>query len=181
MGSSPEDAVPGGQDILTLTFDIADIGGQFEFDTACFSSVIKAISMIDGEFPPVDHGSGASGTGEVVFTKGVVTVLSDPGGILDGESAVPELFTLNQNYPNPFNDGTAISFSLSTAADVRLAVYDILGRRVAVIADGFHTAGSHRAGWDGTDRSGEAAASGIYFAVLHSPEGSLQKKMLLLR
>ncbi len=60
---------------LTLTFVVTDVGGVFEFDTACFSSSLVTIFMIDNVFPPVNHGP--SGTGEATFQKGIVYIEKD--------------------------------------------------------------------------------------------------------
>ncbi|MBO6574165.1 MAG: DUF11 domain-containing protein [Rhodothermales bacterium] len=60
-----------------------------------------------------------------------------------GDVDVPTGFDLDAAYPNPFNPQTTVPFSLSEAAQVHLAVYDLLGREVAVLADGMMTAGRH--------------------------------------
>jgi len=65
---------PGGRVILTFSFDVNSLSGDFEFDTACFSSGIPTIFMVDDQFPPMDHGP--LGTGEATFAKGIITVLS---------------------------------------------------------------------------------------------------------
>ena len=60
--------------------------------------------------------------------------------------------------PNPFNQRTAVGFQLSVSGEVNLAVYDITGREVAVLAEGWYPAGSHQVVWDA-----EGMSSGIYF------------------
>ena len=75
----------------------------------------------------------------------------------------PSTFGLAQNYPNPFNPTTNIRFQVPEAADVRLAVYDRLGREVAVILDGRMDAGSHEARFDAT-----GLASGVYLYKLQA-------------
>jgi poly(3-hydroxybutyrate) depolymerase len=72
--------------------------------------------------------------------------------------AVPLAFSLEQNYPNPFNPLTSIRFGLATSADVNLTVYDILGRRVAVLVNERKNAGSFEVKFDGSH-----LASGVYF------------------
>lgn len=66
-------------------------------------------------------------------------------------------FTLNQNFPNPFNPSTTIAYTLSTTSRVRLEVFDILGRTVAVLVDGERHRGPHHAVWTAP------GASGIFF------------------
>jgi hypothetical protein len=88
----------------------------------------------------------------------------------------PADFNLQQNYPNPFNPSTEISYNLPRAGNVSLRVYDLLGRRVAVLVDGFATAGNYRATFDGTHLS-----SGIYIAHLQAGNHSENCKMVLLK
>ena len=71
-------------------------------------------------------------------------------------------FVLGPNYPNPFNPSTLIPYELASSGYVRLAVFNLLGQRVATLVDGVQSAGAHRARWDGTDAIGQAAAAGVY-------------------
>jgi hypothetical protein len=101
----------------------------------------------------------------------------------------PQLRTsLAQNYPNPFNPVTTIRFTLgsedlkgSTTAPVLLEIYDIAGRRVAVLMDRCLAPGLYQVRWDGTGPGGEALASGVYFTRLAVGERVLSHKLVLLR
>jgi len=73
------------------------------------------------------------------------------------EEAQPETFTLQDAYPNPFNPTTAIAFDLPLGSEVRLAVYDMLGREVARLVDGYREAGVHQVTFDATH-----LPSGVY-------------------
>lgn len=73
----------------------------------------------------------------------------------------PTVFALDQNYPNPFNPTTRIGYALPVPARVDLGVFDLLGRRVAVLADGDMEAGFHNA-----DLDGASLAAGVYFIRL---------------
>jgi hypothetical protein len=64
------------------------------------------------------------------------------------EGGLPDGFTLRQNYPNPFNPSTRISYELEQSGSVRLAVFDVLGREVAVLFDGIQASGIHHATFD---------------------------------
>jgi len=78
--------------------------------------------------------------------------------------------------PNPFNPSTTLSFTLPRQARARLAVYDVLGREVRVLADEDFTAGEHRILFDGSN-----LPSGLYFARLQSEEFVSTQKLLLLK
>ena len=78
------------------------------------------------------------------------------------QSALSHSFVLGPNYPNPFNPSTLIPYELASSGYVRLAVFNLLGQRVATLVDGVQPAGAHRARWDGTDAAGQAAAAGVY-------------------
>jgi hypothetical protein len=87
----------------------------------------------------------------------------------------PETFELRQNYPNPFNPATNIEFVLGRTQLVRLAVYDVMGREVAVLFNGQVEAGKvYQLSFDGATQ-----ASGIYFYRLESAERTQIRKMLL--
>lgn len=104
-------------------------------------------------------------------------------------SPEPEYRTaLFQNYPNPFNPSTTIRFTIGRddcgtngEAQVRLALYDLSGRRVAVLKDGKMPPGEHEVRWDGRGIEGAALASGVYFVRLSIGGKTLTGKMILLR
>ncbi|MFP8488834.1 S8 family serine peptidase [Gracilimonas sp. Q87] len=79
------------------------------------------------------------------------------------EPARPKEFTLSSNYPNPFNPVTTVEYALPEQADVQLFVYNLLGRRVAVLVDRNQPAGQYRASFDAAGLS-----SGWYFARLQA-------------
>ncbi|MGI9175045.1 MAG: ScyD/ScyE family protein [Rhodothermales bacterium] len=75
---------------------------------------------------------------------------------------LPEQFELGQNWPNPFNPTTRIAFKLAEHADVRLTVYDVVGREVATLVREPMEAGTYEVEWEGTDAAGRALPSGLY-------------------
>lgn len=100
---------------------------------------------------------------------------SGPVAIRD-EGAVPETFALRQNYPNPFNPSTTIEFSLPVESDVRLEVFDVLGRRIASLVSEILPAGKHRVIWNAS-----GVSSGIYFYRLQAKRWIDSKKLVLIR
>jgi hypothetical protein len=94
---------------------------------------------------------------------------------------MPFAFSLFQNYPNPFNPITTIGYTLHSSGHVELAIYDVLGRKIRILADEIMSAGMHETIWDGRDASGRKVASGIYFYSIETSGGkSAVKKMIFL-
>ena len=80
------------------------------------------------------------------------------------------------NYPNPFNPLTTIRYQLPEASEVGLAVYDVLGRKVQVLVDGFEEAGSRSVVWDAKE-----VASGLYFVRMQTGDFVGVRKMVVVR
>jgi hypothetical protein len=78
--------------------------------------------------------------------------------------------------PNPFNSKTVLSFQLQDASLIELEVFDITGREVDKVAEGYYPAGEHKVAFNG-----EGLSSGIYFAVLKAGEAKMTQKLLLLK
>ncbi len=84
------------------------------------------------------------------------------GGDGDILSLLPQVFALHQNLPNPFNPVTRIRYDLPELSQVRLEVFNILGRKVCTLVNGLESAGYKNAVWKGVDMNGRAVSSGIY-------------------
>lgn len=108
------------------------------------------------------------------FTRsaaGLVGVKEDLTGVH------PEDFQLHQNYPNPFNPSTTIRYTLPVASAVKLSIFDVLGREVAILVNEQHRqAGSYVEQWNA-----DGFSSGVYFYRLQVNGKILTKRMLLLR
>jgi hypothetical protein len=105
------------------------------------------------------------------------------GGALSPLSPVPSagVTGLGRNYPNPFNPMTTIPFFTASDALVELAVYDIHGRRLRTLVSERFPPGHHQVVWDGKDKDGQQAASGMYFLRLRAGETTMVKKMILVK
>jgi hypothetical protein len=112
------------------------------------------------------------GTGQAVLPGGKVADLR----IQAVQASVPSSFVLHQNYPNPFNPLTMIRYDLPEKGKVRLAVYDILGREIAVLVDQ-----QQEAGYYSIPFLADKLSSGVYFYELVSGSRTEIKKMLLVR
>ena len=87
-----------------------------------------------------------------------------------------ESFHLEQNHPNPFNPTTKISFSLPEAANVKLIVFDVNGREVMQLLNGFLNVGQHSVTFDGSNLS-----SGVYFYRIQAGKVLKSRPMMLLK
>lgn len=116
-----------------------------------------------------------SASASAFSSGGAEESVASNGGIL------PESMELSQNYPNPFNPSTTIDFSLPTAGQVSLEVYNILGVKVATLVNGALTAGRHSVVWNSTTDGGEPVSSGVYFYRLVTEDQVLSRKMMLLK
>ncbi len=94
----------------------------------------------------------------------------------EDDSGIPTQVSLNQNYPNPFNPVTVISYELPESGSVTLEVFNALGQRVAVLADGHQAAGTHHVNFDAA-----SLASGIYLYRLQAGTTILTRKMMFLK
>ncbi len=95
---------------------------------------------------------------------------------IDDLAQRPTEITLDANYPNPFNPTTTLSFALPESMPVRLEVFSATGQLVATLVDAPMTSGTHH-----VDFRADHLASGLYLYRLTTPDGSLIRKMTLLK
>jgi len=113
-----------------------------------------------------------------ITQAGLATALSVDAGItlVQPPGVLPEQLTLFQNYPNPFNSTTLITYEVPESRLVTLAVYDILGREVATLVDGWKDRGSYTVRFDGG-----GVTSGVYLYRLNAGGHGMTRKMQLLK
>jgi len=92
------------------------------------------------------------------------------------------IYKLLPNYPNPFTRSTTINYSNTQAGNVKLIIYDIIGREIRTLVDEHQTSGHQSTQWDGTDREGTRVPSGTYFYQIRGEdEFTNAKKMIFLK
>jgi hypothetical protein len=91
-------------------------------------------------------------------------------------STAPKTFLLEQNYPNPFNPSTTIRYQLPVASEVKLEVYDVLGKKIATLVSERQSAGSYQVVWNASGLS-----SGTYFYRLQAGTFVETKKMIMVK
>ena len=92
--------------------------------------------------------------------------------------SAPEYFSLGQNYPNPFNPQTQFHYDLPKSGNINLGIYDVLGKEVYTVLNGYQRAGKHNVLWTGINNKGLQVQSGIYFYRLTTDSEITTKKMV---
>lgn len=110
-----------------------------------------------------------------------VSVVDTNVSVEDGLDEFPSTFDLKQNYPNPFNPETSITYNLTKPGNVSLQVFDITGRHIAELTQGYTQAGTHSVVWDGKNQNGQAVASGLYLYRLDVDGTASTRTMTLLK
>ena len=130
--------------------------------------VSDLVAIATHEDPPAGLEQG------IIIVPGLTGALPTLAG--EAPAEVPTESGLEANYPNPFNPSTTIRFGLPESAQVRLVVYDVLGRQISVLVDGTKEAGMHEVVFDASD-----LPSGMYLYRLETPQGSFARTMLLAK
>ncbi len=94
---------------------------------------------------------------------------------------LPGKLDLAPNYPNPFNAQSTIAYALPHEAEVRLVIYDVLGRQIRQLVDEIQPAGFKRVFWNGRDNWGKELNSGVYFIHLVVGQQRLVRKIMLMK
>ena len=159
----------------------------------CFDQAGNLYGSMGGEDQPNEWVSidKSTGAGTIIGSMGFsgifdltarldssATSLHAPGDI---HTLLPEVFALDQNYPNPFNPSTTIRYALPKAVQVKVIIYDILGREVRTLVDDFKQAGYQQIVWDGRSNAGAAVASGIYLYRLEAGAFVKTRKLMVLK
>jgi hypothetical protein len=140
------------------------------------------IGFVEGKGVPstyeyIDAQAGTTYRLEQIDNDGLTTyygpIMLNPNSVGDN---IPAVFALNQNYPNPFNPSTVINYQLATDNYTTLEVYNLIGKEVATLVNGYVTAGSHQVTFDGSHLT-----SGMYFYKLQSGNNVEVKKLTLVK
>ena len=104
-----------------------------------------------------------------------------PTSAADAEHRTPMKPSLRQNHPNPFNSETVIRFALAQSGQVKIAIYNITGRRIKRVVDAAFQPGEHAVVWDGKDENGRSVQAGIYFCRINAGIFGMTRKMILAK
>ena len=123
-------------------------------------------------------------TGWAVGWQGRVYKLSSTVSVATAplsSNSTPEKFGLTFNQPNPVRVSTRFAYTLSAAASIRLAIYDVLGREVALLFSGEKAPGVYSVFWEGRDQHNTLLPNGIYFYRLQAGDFMSTRKLVILR
>jgi hypothetical protein len=169
-------ALPVGSPAQTLLRKHALSGGAVDVTGGAFR-----LRATVGEVGVVGHVGSASGDLRAGFWPGyhvVAHVVDAPEGeVPSSGAAIRYANFLHPGTPNPFRGATTLRYSVSRPSTVRLDVFDVTGRRVTTLTDCPQQAGSYGVVWDGRDRFGAHAGSGVYFTRLRIGGWSSTKKI----
>ena len=158
---------PGKLDYILYSDSVIELGRHFVLNTLAMSPddlVLYGLAADDTRVAS-DH------------LPRIMDVASEnPVSVQDRTADIPQDFQLFPAFPNPFNPMTRIAYSLKVATQVSLTVYDLLGREVEVLVDGFQAAGRHEILFDAS-----GLASGIYAYKLRALGVSQTKKLMLAK
>ena len=90
-------------------------------------------------------------------------------------------YKLKQNYPNPFNLNTTLSYHVARSGMINISIYDLMGRNIKTLVNGFQKSGLTSVVWDATNDEGHEVAAGLYFYKMEAGNFRRTNKMLLLK
>lgn len=113
---------------------------------------------------------------KLIVRPGASIALNSSATSVEKSTLSPEGFRLEQNYPNPFNPTTVISYQLSVNSDMKLSIFDVLGREVATLVNEKKPAGSYTVQWNAA-----GMPSGTYFYKIQAGKYTETKKLVLIK
>ena len=172
---------PGTAKDLELQYDYVYIQSSYDINLRVIDIANPAHPVMTGYYTTPHYPQGIAVGDEVIFAACWDHFESydcdDAVWVKPGEqSTEPADFILHNAYPNPFNASTAISYQLLAVSKVNLTIYDITGREVFTLLEGYQSAGTHSVVFDAKDLT-----SGVYFARLEAGDFRQTRKMLLIK
>ncbi len=108
-------------------------------------------------------------------------IVNDVNSVTNPQSAIPADYFLADAFPNPFNSSTTIRYGLPVAGMVSLSVYDLSGKKVAVLMDGYGDPSSYAAGWHEIVWDAGAVPAGVYLVELNSGKARIVREAVIVK
>lgn len=152
----------------TINFQVGSTSGTFPIGYASTKNTSDMLLINQEDFDNDAAWTDTSMNHMVTITGSSAVDEQIPG--------IPNEYNLSQNYPNPFNPATSFTYSLKQSGDVKIGVYDISGKEVKSLVDGFRSAGNYVVNFNAGDM-----ASGIYYYRITTNDFVQTNKMVLLK
>ncbi len=162
-----------------------EVSGDFGY-LAIGNEGVAVVDLSNPYVPVLLSGYDTPGRAEDLYIDGDYVYVADYKSLLilgisrtdinENRRNMPLDFALAPAYPNPFNASTTIQYDLPSESEVRIEIYDLLGRKIETLAAGLQPAGSHSVVWDAEDLS-----SGVYFYRIEAGDYQETRKCVLLR
>ena len=168
-------------------FILTAIDGQLNGGGGVDKLRMKAWDSATGTVAYDNQLSASDGADPVTVLGGGSISIKTTGGSAAGESPLASesasgtRYGLLQNSPNPFNPQTVISYEIAAPSRVRIRVFDVSGRLVATLVDGYVEEGRHAVTWNGRTSTGAAASSGEYFVLMDAGSHRDKRTIVLLK
>jgi|GEM_PF-473081 len=102
--------------------------------------------------------------------------------VIEQVTEIPKQYRLHQNYPNPFNASCVVKYDLPRDDQVSIKIFDVQGREVYRLVDGFYRAGKYMIVWHSKDLQGQQVSSGVYLCRFETDKGGVENiKMILMK
>jgi len=166
------------EDSCTCTTNAADgyTDMTLKFNRQEILAMLQPVS--DGELRVLTL-TGMTFAGTEIEGEDCILIIHKGPSKLLGE--MPTEFSLDNSYPNPFNTRTTIEYVLPEDCHVCITVYNVLGKRVRLLVNGYELKGRKSIIWDAKDNTGQEVASGIYFYTIQTGDIVKTKKVLFLK
>ncbi|MDZ7362981.1 MAG: YCF48-related protein [candidate division KSB1 bacterium] len=143
-----------------------------------WQSISTGLTINDIRSLALHHASGqifAGTNGRGVFRH------EQPTAVSEIASEMPASFELTQNYPNPFNPSTTIKYDLPQQVEVKLVIFDMLGRRVRTLVAHRQQTGRYAITWDGRNDAGEQVPSGVYLYRIEAGDFRAARRLTMVK
>jgi len=154
----------------TINLRVGQKTGQYNIGYLTTVNTIDMLKLLNDQ----DVDQDLSGTDTSMYHP--VTITGATAVIENKLEGVPSQYKLEQNFPNPFNPSTTIRYSVPEGSNVKIAVYDVSGKEIKILADGYRNAGNYALAFSAVDLS-----SGVYYYRIITNSFTQTNKMLLLK